>query len=317
MIRLPGTRRNALAKTLLVFGGLLTGLLLVEVILWTCDPFDYTEIEDRDLLASNILSVDVGRPRLIPGVRAEYRDKLFAINSEGLRNREVLREKPPSTFRIMVLGGSVPFGWGVRESECFPRLIETRLNEDRGRSATSVEVVNAAVPGYGLHQQLQQIEEIGHRYSPDMVIVPVMWGNVPSHSSRSSRFLSPGFRKNIRTLRLVEILFMKLMGDDSGNPYWRPSDLDPRGVKAVSFGLGLFKQVCDRLGTRMIVLDALGIDSLVGTCARLGVFRMPFQTDLQWLKRHRISDRDAHPDEKGHLRIAKCVVRQLRLEIPR
>jgi hypothetical protein len=304
---------------LLALGGCLVGLLLVEFVLRTCDPFDYAGIEERERLADVLLSFDGDRPHLVPGVRTQYRERLFAINSEGLRNREVSRDRSSEEFRILVLGGSVPFGWGVRETDCFPRLIERALNEDSNGGGPDVEVVNAAVPGYGLHRQLQQLDEIGQRYAPDMVLVPVMWSDVPRHRSQSSRrrFLSPAVRRTFRTLRLAEILFMKVMGDDPADEFHRPGDLDPRGLREVCFGLGLFKEACDRLGARMIVLDALGIDSLHDTCERLGLIRMPLQTTLDWLDRHRISDRDAHPNERGHRRIAELVVRNLTDEIPR
>ena len=278
-----------------------------------CDPFGYGVIEARQRLEATLVTRKHGRLRLIPGVRGEYRGCAFEINSEGLRNREVIVPKPEETFRILMLGNSVPFGWGVAESACFPRLLEQQLSNHRAFGNLRVEVVNAAIPGYGLKEQLQQLEELGPRYAPNLVIVPVMWGDVPNHGEPRTRprFLTDSVRTSVRTLRLAEILFMAATSGPRVGTDWKPTDLDPLGLEQVCFGLGLFRQMTDRMGAQMVVLDTLGTDVLAPTCDRLGVRRVAVATDLDWLERHQLSPRDPHPDEEGHREIAERVVAAL------
>ncbi len=86
------------------------------------------------------------------------------INSAGFRGvREYQKEKPADVKRILVLGDSFPFGFGVSDDETFPALLESR-----GRNR---EVINLSVPGYGIDQMLVAYRLIGAAYSPDIVVV--------------------------------------------------------------------------------------------------------------------------------------------------
>ncbi|HEB53493.1 MAG TPA: hypothetical protein ENI87_09590, partial [bacterium] len=58
------------------------------------------------------LDVSIGRFRL-------------RTNSLGLRGPDVAVPKPPGTFRIVMLGDSVTFGWGVDDEVTFARRLET------------------------------------------------------------------------------------------------------------------------------------------------------------------------------------------------
>jgi hypothetical protein len=67
---------------------------------------------------------------LKPGYRGEGERSPYlvhppiAINSLGLRGRDAAAEKPPGAFRILCLGDSYVFGWGVDDEESFPARLE-------------------------------------------------------------------------------------------------------------------------------------------------------------------------------------------------
>src|SRR6202521_5424036 len=70
-----------------------------------------------------------------------------AINSQGLRDKEYTLRKPSGTYRVMMLGDSTTFGWGVPVDATVAKILEQKLNAaDLGRS---FEVVNAGVGNYG------------------------------------------------------------------------------------------------------------------------------------------------------------------------
>ena len=78
-------------------------------------------------------------------------------------------DKPPDTFRILVLGDSVTFGHGTLDDTTYPYLLEQRL---RGwRPDVNWEVWNLGVPGYNTRQELAYLKEIGPRAQPDLVMV--------------------------------------------------------------------------------------------------------------------------------------------------
>ncbi len=55
-------------------------------------------------------------------------DHYVSTNSLGIRGKEISLEKPQDTYRILLLGDSMTFGWGVNEGETFAKILETNLN---------------------------------------------------------------------------------------------------------------------------------------------------------------------------------------------
>ncbi len=96
----------------------------------------------------------------------EY-DMTIHTSSDGLRGKEIT-SKSPDTFRILVLGDSIAWGYGVDLTDSFPHQLEQRLND---RLSPGFEVLNAAIPGYGTAQELVLLQKLGLDYEPDLVIV--------------------------------------------------------------------------------------------------------------------------------------------------
>lgn len=94
---------------------------------------------------------------------------LYRVNADGFRSRLYARPKPPGTFRILILGDSVAFGYGVKEDEAFPQVMEQRL-ADLG-SDRVFEVINFGVGGYNPYNEAALFKDVGVTYSPDLVLV--------------------------------------------------------------------------------------------------------------------------------------------------
>lgn len=90
-----------------------------------------------------------------------------STDANGLRVPLHAEDKPAGTFRIMTLGCSTTFGWGVDDADSYPAQLETKLHE-RGRS--SVEVVNGGQPGHSSFQGLWLWDTVLQRYHPDLVV---------------------------------------------------------------------------------------------------------------------------------------------------
>jgi lysophospholipase L1-like esterase len=88
----------------------------------------------------------------------------YQISSEGLRNPEVPVMKPPGVRRIAVVGDSIAFGYWVAEDQAFPRQLERMLGG-------SVQVLDFAVPGYNLDQEIETVRAKAFDFSPDLVLV--------------------------------------------------------------------------------------------------------------------------------------------------
>jgi lysophospholipase L1-like esterase len=95
-------------------------------------------------------------------------DVRYAINADGFRGPRVARPKPPGTFRIVVLGDSVAFGYGVAEPDAFPRVLERALAP---RATRPIEVANLSVSGYNPYTEAALFADVGASYEPDLVLV--------------------------------------------------------------------------------------------------------------------------------------------------
>lgn len=91
----------------------------------------------------------------------EYR---VTLNSRGERGPERALEKRPGVKRVLVLGDSTAWGWGVDDAQTWTRLVERELG-------SAVELVNLAVPGYGTDQELWVLEREAPRHQPDLVLL--------------------------------------------------------------------------------------------------------------------------------------------------
>jgi lysophospholipase L1-like esterase len=118
----------------------------------------------------------VASPRLgyvmVPHFRGEHaKFGQFKVeietNSQGLRDREFSAKGERE--RILVLGDSVTFGWGVEADEAFPKQLESLQATRAGR--TPFEVVNAGVWGYNTLQETAYVEAGAGGYEPDLVLV--------------------------------------------------------------------------------------------------------------------------------------------------
>jgi lysophospholipase L1-like esterase len=92
----------------------------------------------------------------------------ISSNGDGLRAPIHSREKPPGEWRLMMLGCSTTFGWGVDDAHSFPAQLE-QLSRASGHE--NVSVINGGQPGYTSFQGLWLWREALSAYSPDVVVI--------------------------------------------------------------------------------------------------------------------------------------------------
>jgi len=93
------------------------------------------------------------------------------INTLGYRGREVAIPKPLGTRRIVFIGDSNTFGYGVQERERFTDLLAAK-------APSGTEIVNLGVFGYGSDQEAIYLERNALRFEPDMVVLAVSAGDL-------------------------------------------------------------------------------------------------------------------------------------------
>ena len=88
----------------------------------------------------------------------------YRIDAEGFRATGIPDDRPGK--RLLFLGDSWLFGWGVHDHETLTARIEEYMND-----GTPVNCINVGVPGYGAEQQYYSLQENFDRCKPDAVVV--------------------------------------------------------------------------------------------------------------------------------------------------
>ena len=104
-------------------------------------------------------------------LRGQFQGQPLITNSRGLRDFEYSIQKPENTVRIVGIGDSLLFGWGVKMTDTSLKVLERKLNEELSTSGIKYEVLNFAVPGYNTAIETEVFIQKCLRYSPDAVIL--------------------------------------------------------------------------------------------------------------------------------------------------
>ncbi len=131
----------------------------------------------------------------------------YKINSKGLRDDEYEYNKPVGVNRIVIIGDSRTFGFGVPIKKHFTYLLEGYCE--------NTEVINLGIAGFGVDQEFLFLQSEGIKYEPDLVIAYVAhYGNHRHmHTVRFGKS-KPKFELRRGKLTLVNHPVVELPRDD-------------------------------------------------------------------------------------------------------
>lgn len=116
---------------------------------------------------------ELGAPWLYalrPGARSQLdasSNVVYEVNPDGYRGPVApLQKLDDGRLRVLVLGDSVAFGYGVEEEETFARRLEATSD-----GADGMEVLNFGVGGYNPYNEAALFQAKGPPYHPDIVLV--------------------------------------------------------------------------------------------------------------------------------------------------
>ena len=112
----------------------------------------------------------------------------FHTNSRGLRDKEYALEKFPDRLRIVVLGDSFTWGWGVDDKEIYTEVIESMVKNS--------DVINLGVTAFNTKQEFEYLKMEGMLYGPDIVVLALCMNDIednliPNMSSPASNNPKP------------------------------------------------------------------------------------------------------------------------------
>ena len=102
-----------------------------------------------------------------PNKEGHYYGVSIKTNSLGLRDYEYSIEKPENKKRVIFLGDSFTFGWGVPLEKLYSKQVEKMLNSEEKK----VEVINMGVGNYNSIMEVELFKRRGLTLDPDMVIL--------------------------------------------------------------------------------------------------------------------------------------------------
>ena len=173
--------RRLAARLLLVFAGLLLGLLMVEGAFRLAGPYIPLDLTMARFQAYHPVYGFFHQPGVSGWVRTDEFTSFVKFNTQGLRGPVVAIPKPANTFRALVLGDSVVEGAQVAEDATMAGRLRTELQSLAG--GKRVETVNAGVAGFGTGQQLLFLEREGMAYQPDLIVLVFTIANDPADNS--------------------------------------------------------------------------------------------------------------------------------------
>jgi lysophospholipase L1-like esterase len=252
-------------------------------------------------------------------------DNRVSLNAHGHRDDEMPVEKPAGERRILVLGDSVTFGWGVDQGQDFPARLETLL---RQRTGTAWQVINAGVNGYNSEQEATYFATEGIRFQPDIVLLVyvgndvepvfdpnvVTWRRYPTWPSSLPEFLER--TRSLSYLYQTTKLFQRmaeLRPPDAGAP--GRSLTDHPGWPASLKALKSISELCERRKIPFLVALESGSAEKIPVQLR--------QADIDaitlgpaWSRvapdKHRVSRVDPHPSAAVHAEFAALLLEELR-----
>ena len=178
-----GARRGGstllLARVGIVCLALLLPLLILEVVLRVAGPVLPGNYDTGAWLVRHPVYGHYHPPNFHAWIKRDEFTQVMQTNNVGQRGRDIPVEKPPGTFRILVLGDSFVEAYQVGERERFLARLEDQLNEEHWGSGgpTRFEVIDGGCGGWGTAQEYLYWQEEGRAYQPDMVLLAFFVGN--------------------------------------------------------------------------------------------------------------------------------------------
>jgi hypothetical protein len=260
---------------------------------------------------------------LVPDVEFQFKGASFRTNKWGMRDRDYDRTKTQSTYRIAVQGASYVMGQGVATHETFENIVEDRLNSElAGQEFQRFEVLNFAVGGYGVLQNLYVAELIIPEFTPNAVIYVVHPGEEVRLVERFRLALEQGAVLDPRYDYLTEVL------EETGARVGLPSTefrrrLKPRGQELLRWAYDREVEAIRSQGAVPVFVFLPLIDSefpkdelkklkLLALQAGALIVVLEDVYGSYSLEQLRITEWDNHPNAMGHKMIGDKLYQGLR-----
>ena len=252
-----------------------------------------------------------------------------SINSTGLRDRDYPLIKPNSSLRIIMLGDSLTFGWGVRAEDTPSKLLEARLNSQAGHR--KFEVINAGIGNYNSSMEVHAFMRKWSTLKPDLVILNYFINDAEPTPRRRENILLERSAAAVYIAAGIDKLKRQYFGKSDWHSYY--SGLYSDDAEAWSINKRAIVDLivyCKRNNIRIMIANYPELHELNPypfehvTAAVRSIARsanVPFVDLLASVKDFApetlwVSPTDAHPEKKANDAFAEEIARAIAISFP-
>ena len=140
-----------------------------------------------------------------PNLKIKFQGVRVQTDRYGLRNNKCDKSTSAHTLRIICMGASPTFGWGVPYEDIYSCQLEKRLRNNFGNQ---VKVINAGVIGYSSYQGLFFLKRELIKLHPDLITVSYVLNDLDRYRFyRSNRKPDKELQPRSRILIAVKNIF--------------------------------------------------------------------------------------------------------------
>jgi lysophospholipase L1-like esterase len=232
-------------------------------------------------------------------------------NSRGFRGAELPTSKPAGTLRIVGLGDSVMFGWGVSEDETYLRRLESSLRA--AVASDGIDVLNLAVPGYNSAQEAAVFRDEALPLSPDLLLVGYVLNDAEPVLFRDGAVENPIVASS-RLLQLVRDLARERLPRRQAAREAMAAALRDMGRRAAERGIPAIFFIYPNLvaGEDPEIPRRIAEDSGFIYVDLYAAFEAYYRATGRGFQDVALSRTDAHPNAEGHRLMAEALLPPVR-----
>jgi lysophospholipase L1-like esterase len=333
-------KRKSWKKWILLVTSIVVSLAIAEVGSRLAGPVEWREPPRIKKGEDAVWRSFMHQPSEVPGLAYELapnREKIaqgamVRTNSFGMRDDEPIAEKADDLTRIVVIGDSYTFGFGVAGENTYVNVLERMLNES-AEGGRRFETLNLGVGGYSTRDEAIVLEHKVARFQPDLVLVGYVLNDpeIDPIQSLHAAFAQTSWWQHSSALRRVsKARFDADLESLGGGEYYRYLHAHEEKWASVVLGfadMGSFARSAD-LPVVVVIFPVIPngrwreypyADLHQKVAAAADAAGLPVIDLLPGLRRYepsqiRRGQRDAHPNRPGHRVIAEILHRRLRAE---
>lgn len=188
-----------------------------------------------------------------PSSQARLMGADVAINALGLRDDD-LNIHNDKAARVLMLGDSITFGWGVPQDETVSARLEPLLAQNLGHD---VDVINGGVGNYNTAMEVAWFKRVGLDLKPEVVVLNVFINDAePTPEPAVIRWWDALLYSRVILFGAFDTIERLIFGGPDWKAYYRGLYAsDASGWRAMQSAVQQLAELCEENDIRLVIVD--------------------------------------------------------------